>query len=95
MIINMSGQFTYEYDAKMKLPLGIPSKIKSEQGTYLIEQLVLAGDEGVNPEIFQPQRYVAPELTMLKVVSNNIVIIESKPNKLVEQIELKTLKQSR
>jgi len=95
MIINLSGKFTYEYDAKMKLPFGIPSQIKSGQGTYLIEKLVLAGNEGVNPEIFQPERYVAPELTILKIVSNNIVIVEPKPNKLADQIELKTLKQSR
>lgn len=99
MIINMSGRFTYEYDPKIKLPKGIPSRIKNDQKTYLIEKFVLAGDEGVNPEIFQPERYVAPELTMLKVVSNNITIIEPKPNKLVDQIiireELKTLKPSR
>jgi RNA polymerase sigma factor (sigma-70 family) len=93
LTVNMVGRFSYDYDRGANLPKGIPSKISTGKQTYAIQKLVLADDKGINPNVFNPEQYVAPELTMLTVVSNSQRVVEPKRNKLVEEIMLEEMKQ--
>ncbi len=88
-----AGRFKYEYAPSAKVPKGIPSKIICGDKAYTIQKLVFAGESGVDPATFDPERYVVPELRMITVVSNGQTIIKTPPNKLVDKITLEELNQ--
>lgn len=77
-------KFKYDYDPAANLPKGIPSKIIGDQ-TITIQKLVFADAEGVDTDVFDPTRYVVPELQTIKIVSNSVTILDPQPTKLAFQ----------
>ena len=93
MIINGSGTWKYTYATSANLPVGLPSEIESIYGggndtcisKVIIREMIPAklSDE---LNVFDPRSHIDNSVTILKVLSNSIVVIQPVENRLVTRM---------
>jgi hypothetical protein len=87
-----ASPYTYTYDDRSKLPIGIPSRIHLGDQTYFIEELILANENSFHSETFNPTNFVAPEITSLTVDSNGLTVVKPVWNKKNQVFQTQYLK---